>query len=98
MQTSRELAMAAEQAGVGRPDDRLSPGQVKMLDALKSADRADFDKVYLQQQAQVHQDAKGLMESFAKAGKEQPLRMAAAKTAPLVQGHLAQVMRLQQAM
>jgi putative membrane protein len=93
--TSTELAAAAEQAGVGRPSDKLNPGQDKMLEGLRKADAADFDKVYLQQQAQVHKDAKGLMDTFAAQGKEAPLKAAAAKTAPLIQDHLERITRLQ---
>jgi putative membrane protein len=97
-QSSKDLAMAADQAGVGRPKADLNPGQERMLEALRKAEGADFDKLYLQQQAQVHKEAKGLMETYARWGMEAPLRAAAAKTAPVVTQHLAQVTRLQHAM
>lgn len=96
--TSQELAGVAGQARVGCPDDRLSPGQQKMLAMLAAVPAADFDKVYLQQQAQAHADAKGLMEAYAAAGTQPLLRAAAAKTAPLITGHIAEVHRLQHAM
>lgn len=97
-QSTKDLGMAAEEAGIGRLDGKLSPGQERMLDALRKSDPTDFDKLYLQQQAQVHTDAQGLMMTYAKIGAEAPLRAAAAKTAPMVTQHLAEVTRLQNAM
>jgi putative membrane protein len=97
-QSTKELGMAAEQAGVSKPADKLNPGQKRMLEALEKADPQDFDKVYLQQQAQVHKDAQGLFETYAKVGKEAPLKSAATKLTPVIKEHLATVTRLQHAM
>jgi putative membrane protein len=66
-----------------------------MLDLLQREQGADFDKLYLQQQHAVHVDALGLMRTYAAQGREPPLRAAAARAAPVVQGHLNQVKQLQ---
>jgi putative membrane protein len=97
-QSSRDLAMASEQAGTGEPRNDLNPGQKRMLDALEKVDAMSFDKLWLQQQAQVHKDAAGLMDVYSRWGKEASLRAAAAKTGPLVKMHLSRVMQLQHAM
>lgn len=97
-QTSRDLAAAAEQAGVRAPrDPNLHPGFERMLRLLRETDPMGFDKLYLQQQHEVHVDALGLMRTYSRWGREAPLRAAAMQTAPLVQQHLSRIVALQRA-
>jgi putative membrane protein len=98
-QTSRDLAAAADRAGLHAPrDPRLHPGLERMLRVLRDAPPMGFDKVYLQQQHEVHMDALGLMQTYSRWGREAPLRAAAAQAAPMVQQHLARIVALQHAM
>lgn len=92
---TQELAQAARQAGQRPPKPVLNPGHRKMLDLLRREQGPDFDKLYLQQQHATHVDALGLMRTYATQGREPPLRAAAARAAPVVQGHLNQVKQLQ---
>jgi putative membrane protein len=92
---TQELARAAREAGQRPPAPVLNPGYRKMLDQLQREQGADFDKLYLQQQHAVHVDALGLMRTYAAQGREPPLRAAAARAAPVIQGHLNQVKQLQ---
>jgi putative membrane protein len=94
-QTSKDLAAAAAQAGVPGPVPKLHPGQQRALQHLKDALPEDFDKLYLQQQAEVHQDAIGLLKTYSRVGDKAPLREAATKTRPLVQHHLERIYSLQ---
>lgn len=96
-QTTKDLAAAAAKAGVPGPVPKLHPGQQRALQHLKDALPEDFDKLYLQQQAEVHQDAIGLFKTYAAVGQAAPLREAAIKTRPIVQGHLANIFALQEA-
>lgn len=60
------------------------------LDALKSAEGAEFDRLYMSQQIPAHQEALTLHRSFADAGQEQQLKTFASKTADVVQKHLTE--------
>jgi putative membrane protein len=98
-QTSRALAAAAGQAGLQAPrDPHLDPGLERMLRLLRDVPAMAFDKLYLQQQHEVHMDALGLMRTYSRWSREAPLRAAAAQTAPMVQQHLARIVALQNAM
>jgi putative membrane protein len=94
-ETSKGLAAAAAAAGVPAPQPKLHPGQQRALQHLKDALPDDFDKVYLQQQAEAHKEALGLLGTYAEVGDKQPLRMAASNTRPIVQGHLQRIYSLQ---
>ena len=76
------------------PPPPLTGEQRQMLDQLKGAGRG-FDAVYLQQQVQAHQQALGLMQSYARGGDNPNIREAAGKTAPLVRHHLMMAQELQ---
>lgn len=92
---SQMLAAAAGQARQPAPRPKLSPGQRRMIEELERADGADFDKLYLQQQHQSHKDALGLMQSYARLGESPPLKSLAATGAPVVEGHLEMIKRMQ---
>jgi putative membrane protein len=98
-QTTRDLGVAAERAGIRVPrDPNLHPGQERMLRLLREIDPMNFDKLYVQQQHEVHMDALGLMRTYSRWGNEAPLRGAAAQTAPIVQQHLSQIVAMQRGM
>jgi putative membrane protein len=93
--TSAELAAAAARAGVPAPVPKLHPGQERAIEQLRQAMPEDFDKIYLQQQAEVHRDAVGLLKTYATVGDSQPLVAAAEKARPLVERHLWKVFGIQ---
>lgn len=65
-----------------------------LLDNLRGASQADFDATYLDQQSNAHREALAVMEGYARGGDNAGLKAFAAKTAPIVKGHLDQVTAL----
>lgn len=59
-----------------------------MLDELKAANGADFDRVFIDQQTTAHQKAVGLLKNYVSAGDSQPLKDFASKSIAVVEGHL----------
>ena len=59
-----------------------------MLDELKAASGADFDRKFLDQQTTAHQKALALLRNYASGGDSQPLKDFASKAATAVDGHL----------
>lgn len=90
--SSADLKTAASEA---RPAvavmPALKPEQQQMLDALRSASAADFDRTFVDQQKQAHQMALDLLQRYSREGDVDSLKAFAAKTAPVVQKHLDQV-------
>jgi putative membrane protein len=85
-------------AAIGRthmPPPRLSRDQSRMLNQLSSARGRMFDRTYMDQQVQAHQDAEQVIGGFAQGGPPGPIRDAAAKTLPIVQHHLEMARQLQ---
>jgi len=94
--TTKGLKMAIRQAHMAPPPPPMLTGdQMRMMADLKAAHGRNFDKIYVDQQVQAHQDALGAMQSYAQNGAPGPIRDAAAKTAPLVQHHLEMAKELQ---
>jgi len=84
-------------AGAGltlTPPAALDARRQGMLDNLKAASAADFDKVYLDQQTAAHQEALTVHTSFAEDGDNDALKKLAAETAPKVQHHFDMVKQL----
>jgi putative membrane protein len=87
--STEKVKAAAAQANVSTsPPPALDDRRQSMLDQLKAAKGADFDRLYLQQQTMAHQDALTLHQGYAQNGDSAPLRAAAGSIAPVVQRHL----------
>lgn len=65
-----------------------------MLDQLKSANGADFDRRFIDQQTNAHQTALALLQNYVGNGDSQPLKDFASKALPVAQDHLEQVNRI----
>lgn len=92
---SNDMKKTVADAGLNLPppaalDDRRNG----LLNNLRTADAADFDRVYLNQQVAAHEEALSLMRNFAENGDNAPLQAAAGKAAPMVEGHLNQARTL----
>ncbi|WP_420142352.1 DUF4142 domain-containing protein [Sphingomonas sp.] len=85
------LASANVQA---TPPTALDDRRQGLIDNLKSASAADFDKVYLDQQTAAHQEALTVMKSYADDGDTPALKTLAAETAPKIQMHYDAVRKL----
>lgn len=91
--SSGELKTAAATAKGVTVAPKLSAMQQSNLDALKSAG-ANFDATYKAQQIDAHGQALSLLQGFSRNGDNEALKAFAAKTAPIVEGHLAKARTL----
>jgi len=85
------LATAAGQT----PADKLDERRKGFIDNLNTANDADFDKTYVDQQVAAHEEALSLMQGYAKDGSDAGLKGAAGETAPKVQMHLDKIKAMQ---
>jgi putative membrane protein len=76
------------------PPTQLDARRKGMLDNLRSASPADFDRAYIDQQAAAHQEALTLHSGFAEDGDNDALKKLAAATAPKIQHHFEMVKQL----
>ena len=83
------------QAAGQTPPAELDQRRKGMLDNLRAATAADFDKVYLTQQVAAHEETLTLMQGYAQNAADAGLKAAAATAAPKVQAHLARARALQ---
>lgn len=93
---SNEMKPLAQAAGQTPPAE-LDQRRKGMLDNLKAASGADFDKVYLAQQDAAHGEAHTLMTGYAENGDNAQLKALAQKATPKIQAHHDKVKQLQQA-
>lgn len=85
--TTAALVPLATAANI-TPPTAIPAKYASMLDDLRNAKPADFDKKYLDQATSVHSDALGLMKDYASNGENPGIKAFAAETAPKVQMHL----------
>lgn len=97
--TSEELKaiVAAEKINVQLPT-ALDAKHQRLIDALKNAAPADFDKTYAEQQEEAHGDAEDLFEDYADDGDNAALKSFAAKVLPVIKQHKAEADRLEEAL
>lgn len=91
--TASSARLKAATAGM-TPAVTLAP----MLDTMQQADLAalkgagdTFDKLYVEKQVAAHEKALALLTAYASTGDAPALKDFAAKTAPVVEGHLKMV-------
>lgn len=92
--SSTEMKPLVTAAGETPPTE-LDERRKGMLDNLRAASGADFDKTFLTQQEAAHNEALTLHKGYADNGENAQLKAFAAKTAPVIQAHLDQVKKLQ---
>lgn len=91
-QSTADLKAAAGEANTPVAP-KMTAKQQADLSALRAAND-DFDGLYKTQQIAAHQQALALLQAQANAGAAGPLKAFAAKTAPVVEKHLAQAREL----
>ena len=67
---------------------KLDAEKQGMLDQLKAASGADFDRLYVEQQKTAHQKALDLLKNYSSGGDNEALKAFATKTSAAVKGHL----------
>ncbi len=93
--SSQKIKDAAAKSNL-QPASALDKSHGKMLDDLKKASAAKFDKLYLDDQGKAHREALTLHRNYAKSGDNADLKTAATQIAPVVQQHLDHLKALQQ--
>lgn len=95
--STRELQAAAQQA---QPPIQVAPQmngeQQQMIQALRSANGAQFDQTYIQQQVAAHQKALALVQGYAQNGEVPSLKQHATTVSGPIQQHLERAQQLQQ--
>ena len=76
------------------PPPPLRPAQEQMVSQLQGMSGADFDKAYLTQQVQSHQEALELHSSYAKGGDVSAIKTAARSVVPIVSMHLKMAQKM----
>lgn len=93
--TTAELKQALTTAGVQvTPPTAMDERRQGLLDNLRQAPAGGFDGVYRAQQIAAHEEALTLHRTYAENGENPALRAVAAKTVPIVEGHLQQARAL----
>ncbi len=93
-QTTQATMAAARASGMNPPPPMLMPMQQRMMDELRRASAANFDRVYMTQQVPAHEMALALHTNYSQRGDTPALRQTAATAVPLVQQHLDQARRM----
>jgi putative membrane protein len=89
-----ELMSIAKAKNITLPAGLDAEHQAKS-DSLSKLSGKDFDRGYVQVMIEGHQKTLALMQSEASGGQDAQLKAFAAKTAPVVQMHLTQIMKIQ---
>jgi putative membrane protein len=95
--SSAELKAAAAKAS---PPLTVTPAldaeKQAMLDQLKAANGPDFDRRFIDQQTNAHQQALLLLRNYVGGGQSQPLKDFASRAITAVEGHLEHLNSIRQ--
>lgn len=92
-----ELMTLAQQKNITLPST-VDDEHKKKMDDLSKKTGADFDKAYVDAMVSGHKQTLKLMEDEARDGKDADLKAFASKTAPVVQGHLTMINKIDDSM
>ncbi len=84
-----QAALASDKAGI-QPDTMLDRAHQTDIDVLTRATPNGFDRLYVELQTHVHEDAIALFNDYATTGKGPALQGFAHDALPVLQAHLAQ--------
>ena len=85
--STSELKSAAGTASI-TVAPKLDAEKQGMLDQLRAASGADFDRLFLEQQKTAHQKALELLQGYSSGGDNEALQAFASKNAAAVKSHL----------
>lgn len=89
MKSTQAVTAAARRAKMKVAAPRLTSKQASDLAALRSAEGAERDRLYVEQQKAAHEEALAVHSAYASEGKAGPLKAAASKIVPVVKHHIA---------
>ena len=73
---------------------KLDAKHQKLIDDLNGAPAKDFDKTYVDQQVDAHQEAVHLFKKYAAKGDDADVKQFAEKTLPTIEHHLDEAKKL----
>ncbi|MFD1746620.1 DUF4142 domain-containing protein [Rhizobium helianthi] len=85
----REQAAVAEAFGAKPGSAGLDEKHTAMLQKLKAAKGAEFDKMYIEGQIQGHEELLAIHKDYARNGKDEMARGASMVAVPAIETHLA---------
>ncbi|MGQ0740698.1 MAG: DUF4142 domain-containing protein [Alphaproteobacteria bacterium] len=94
MSSSTALKGALPPSAVAMLPSELDAEHQILLRQLREADDAEFDRVYLNQLRDAHEQASGLFTSYAQAGSDARLRQFVQDTLPVIETHAHEVASL----
>jgi putative membrane protein len=98
-EAARKLKLAVAQSHEAVPIPTDLPDHLQsMLDLLARGRPQDFDKTYIEQQVQAHEEALTLVTAYGKTGAVPAIRALAADMAPTIQAHLDQARSIDDAL
>lgn len=92
--STAKVKAAAEAANMQVAPPKLDADQQGMLDAIKAADAAGIDAIYLAHQRTAHDAALALHDNYAARGDTDALKKAASEIVPVVEAHRAELDKL----
>jgi putative membrane protein len=92
--TAKIKKAAGDASPALKPNADLTSDQKSDLAELGTLKGADFDKKYIDEQVEAHEDALNLMKKYASDGTAPTLKVAASEIAPIVETHFAHAKEL----
>ena len=93
-QSTAEVKAAAMKSAVRPAPPMLKPVQAEMIAQLQAESGPARDAAYIAQQKSAHGQALAVQQAYAADGTAPALKMAAAKIVPVVQHHIAMLMKM----
>ena len=92
--TTDMVMAAARDAGLTPAPPQLMPMQRDMVAQLRSAEGADFDRMYVTQQRKAHEMALTLHSNYSRSGNSGELSRIAEEAEPVIRGHIERLQSL----
>jgi len=92
--TTADVKAAAAKSGVAPPPPALNPLQTELVAELQAESGPARDAAYIAQQKTAHGQALAVQKAYAKEGTAPALKAAATRTVPVVQSHIAMLMKM----
>lgn len=93
-QSTADVAAAARQSSITPPPPQLTPLQAELVAQLRAERGPARDLAYVAQQKQSHNAALNVQKAYAAEGTAPALRGAAQKIVPVVEMHIAELMKM----
>jgi putative membrane protein len=93
-QSTADVKAAAMKSKVAAAPPMLSPLQAEIIAQLRDETSDSRDAVYIAQQKAAHNQALNVQQAYAMDGTVPTLKAAAARIVPIVQSHIAMLMKM----